>query len=67
MSDPRATRYRRLALVEADPAKARLLFTIADEADRGVLFTSERLYDRPSAVSRGAKENPQSRPQASDG
>jgi hypothetical protein len=37
MSDPRATRYRRLALVEADPAKARLLFTIADEADRGVL------------------------------
>jgi hypothetical protein len=39
---PRATRYRRLALVEPDNDKAQLLRLIADEADRGVLFTVER-------------------------
>jgi hypothetical protein len=37
MSNPRAVRYRRLAIVEQDNEKAELL--IADEADRGVLFT----------------------------
>jgi len=41
MSNPRAVRYRRLALTETDPAKAQLLQTIADEAERGVLVTSE--------------------------
>jgi hypothetical protein len=51
MIEPRSTKYRRLALVEPDPEKAELLFQIANEADRGVLFTSERLYDRPSTVS----------------
>ena len=39
MSSPRAVRYRRLALVEQDNEKAQLLRLIADEADRGVLFT----------------------------
>jgi hypothetical protein len=42
MSSPRAVRYRRLALVEQDNEKAQLLRLLADEADRGVLFTVER-------------------------
>jgi hypothetical protein len=42
MTSPRAIRYRRLALVEHDNEKAQLLRLIADEADRGVLFTVER-------------------------
>ncbi len=41
MSNPRAVRYRRLALSESDPSKAQLLRTIADEAERGVLVTSD--------------------------
>jgi hypothetical protein len=41
MSNPRAARYRRLALQEPDSENARLLQLIADEADRGVLCTSE--------------------------
>jgi hypothetical protein len=41
MSNPRAVRYRRLALLEPDGQKAKLLQLIADEADRGVLCTSE--------------------------
>jgi hypothetical protein len=40
MSNARAIRYRRLALVEQDNEKARLLRLIADEADRGVLFNA---------------------------
>jgi hypothetical protein len=42
MTSPRAIRYRRLAVVEQDNEKAQLLRLIADEADRGVLFTVER-------------------------
>jgi hypothetical protein len=41
MSNPRAVRYRRLALIEQDNEKADLLRRIADESDRGVLFTAE--------------------------
>jgi hypothetical protein len=41
-SNPRAVRYRRLALIEQDNEKAQLLRLIADEAERGVLFTVER-------------------------
>jgi hypothetical protein len=41
MSNDRAVRYRRLALAEPDPEKARLLQLIADEADRGVLVTAD--------------------------
>jgi hypothetical protein len=40
MSDARAVRYRRLAMVEQDPERARILRQIADEADRGVLCVS---------------------------
>jgi hypothetical protein len=35
----RAVRYRQLALAEPDKAKAAVLFTIADEAERDVLYT----------------------------
>ncbi len=41
MSNLRAARYRRLALLEPDSQKAKLLHVIADEADRGVLCTAE--------------------------
>ena len=37
MSNPRAVRYRRLALQEPDKENAQLLRLIADEADRGIL------------------------------
>jgi hypothetical protein len=40
MSNARAVRYRRLALVEQDNEKAQLLRLIADESDRGILFTA---------------------------
>ena len=39
----RALKYRRLALTESDQAKAALLRSIADEAERGVLCTPDRL------------------------
>ncbi len=39
----RALKYRRLALAEPDPAKAALLRTIADEAERGILYTPDRV------------------------
>jgi hypothetical protein len=44
MSNPRAVRYRRLALAEQDNENAQLLRLIADEADRGVLCTVERSF-----------------------
>jgi hypothetical protein len=37
----RTVRYRRLALAEQDPEKAKLLQQIADEAERGVLVTPD--------------------------
>ena len=43
MNHTRAMKYRRLALGEPDKEKADLLYQIADEADRGVLFTAEWL------------------------
>ena len=46
MSNPRAVRYRRLALQEPDAEKAKLLQSIADEAERGVLCTSEWLQSK---------------------
>jgi hypothetical protein len=41
MSNPRAVRYRRLALQEPDKENAQLLRLIADESERGVLCTVE--------------------------
>jgi hypothetical protein len=49
MSNPKAVKYRRLALVETDPDAARLLQKLADEADRGVLVTSD-MHRAPSGV-----------------
>lgn len=49
----RAVRYRRLALAEADKYKAGLLNRIADEAERGVLCTVDRLYHSPPARALG--------------
>jgi hypothetical protein len=46
MSNPRAIRYRRLALAEQDSDKAHLLQLIADEADRGVLCTTDWISTR---------------------
>ena len=37
-------RYRKLALAEPDRGKADLLNKIADEAERGILCTPERLH-----------------------
>ena len=48
MSSARAIRYRRLALAEQDKAIADLLLKLADECDRGLLCTAERLSARPS-------------------
>jgi hypothetical protein len=41
MINPRAVKYRRLTLSEPDQEKAQLLRTLADEAERGVLFTAD--------------------------
>ena len=41
MTSPRAIRYRRLALAEQYNERAQLLRRLADEADRGILFTVE--------------------------
>jgi hypothetical protein len=45
-TNERAVRYRRLALAEPDPEKARLLQTIADEAERGVLVNANWITPR---------------------
>jgi hypothetical protein len=47
MGHDRAARYRRLALKEPDKDNAALLRLLADEADRGVLVTTEWLSARP--------------------
>jgi hypothetical protein len=49
MSENRAVRYRKLALAEQDPAAAKLLRQIADEAERGVLCVVERRLTHSSA------------------
>ena len=46
MSNPRAVKYRRLALVEPDPERAQLLHLLAEEAERGILVTSD--WRRPA-------------------
>jgi hypothetical protein len=39
----RAVRYRRLALAEPDKAKAAILNQIADEAERDILCTADKM------------------------
>ena len=41
MSNPIAVKYRRLALVESDPDKVRLLHKLAEEAEQGILVTAD--------------------------
>jgi hypothetical protein len=41
----RAVRYRQLALAETDSAKADLLCQLAEEAERDVLCSVDRLHD----------------------
>ena len=43
----RAVRYRQLALRETDRSRAAVLNLIADEAERGVLVTSDRSTSNP--------------------
>jgi hypothetical protein len=43
----RALRYRRLAMAEPDKQNAALLQKIADEAERGVLCTTEPRLNLP--------------------
>ena len=43
MSNPRAVRYRRLALAQLDAEAARLLQLLANEAEQGILHTSDWL------------------------
>jgi hypothetical protein len=45
-SESRATRYRTLALATANTALAKLLSDLAEEAERGVLCTSDWLNAR---------------------
>ena len=56
MDHARAIRYRRLALQEPDQDKASLLRLIADEAERGVLVTSD--WCRVRRSSPAAQERP---------
>jgi hypothetical protein len=47
MINPRAIRYRKLALAEEDRANADLLLKLAEESDRGLLCTADWLSARP--------------------
>ena len=62
MSNPRAVRYRRLALAEQDNEKVRLLQLIADEADRGVLFTAEWASRRQALQQSGQNKPTDAKP-----
>jgi hypothetical protein len=60
-SSARAVRYRKLALAAKHRADAELLLKLADECDRGLLCTTERISARPSfendePLKAGAKE-----------
>jgi hypothetical protein len=56
MSTDRAARYRRLALQEPDEEKARLLHLLAEEAERGTLWTVDRLSF--STVEKNSSDKP---------
>ena len=44
MSTVRVARYRRLALLEPDKEKSRILQQLAEEAERGILCTVDRPF-----------------------
>ena len=62
MSTVRAARYRRLALLEPDKEKSRILQQLAEEAERGILCT----VDRPSVstVAKDSSDKPAEKPDA---
>lgn len=41
MSNPKAVKYRRLALIEPDQDKARLLNKLAEDSEQGILVTAD--------------------------
>jgi hypothetical protein len=51
----RAVRCRRLALAEPDKAKAALLLKIADETERGVLYTADQTLIKSAPNIKSAK------------
>ena len=50
MSNPKAVKYRRLALIERDHDKARLLHKIAEESEQGILVTADWRARPPKAA-----------------
>jgi hypothetical protein len=58
MTDPRAVRYRRLALAENDPEKARILRLLADEAEQGILCVPEQRVKNPATQATPLPEAP---------
>jgi hypothetical protein len=58
MTDPRVVRYRRLALAENDPEKARLLRLLADEAEQGILCVSPPRARNPAPQALPVLETP---------
>jgi hypothetical protein len=50
MSNPRAVKYRRLALAEPDEDKVRLLHKLAEEAEQGILITADWRAPRPKST-----------------
>jgi hypothetical protein len=52
----RATRYRQLALAEPDKAKAAILREIANEAERDVLCTVDKMDSSLRRAPRGRRE-----------
>jgi hypothetical protein len=64
MSNARSVRYRRLAIAEQDKAKADLLLKLADECDRGLPCTAERLWASLAAMIRSQKREASRRGQS---
>lgn len=58
MTNPRAVRYRRLALAEKDQDTARLLRLLADEAERGILCVSPQTLRNPAPQPSAVPEAP---------
>lgn len=58
MTDPRAVRYRRLALAEKDPEETRLLRLLADEAERGILCVHQQKSINPAQQATPEPEAP---------
>jgi hypothetical protein len=58
MTNPRAVRYRRLALAEKDSETARLLRLLADEAGQGIQCVSLQRVSNPAPQATPVPETP---------